>query len=310
MAGGRRAGLAVAAVLLGFSLSSCSQSGDQQVSLCGPAGTLRVGYVGADEGRARGGQAVLPEHEISRVRDLLILAGRCEVQLEPVASPEQARQRLLHGSWDAAFLPPGLAALAIEGRGASDYNLLRPLGRRQNSRSVLLVRSDSKVTSLAQLRGSRLGLLPRGSLTGYYLPLYNLHGLTLASVHYALSYPELLEGLRSGQLDVIAWDAALPAPGPDVRPLHEDVNAIPLGALVLSQQLVAADHQPFLRALDASAAELPVQLGYVAGVLPEPQELRRLRNVVNSVESWDLPLEGQPYAVFGQRQPMAAQETR
>ena len=181
-------------------LPCCGQPQQAGVSLCGPSGQLRVGYVGADEGRARGGQAVLPDYEISRVRDLLMAASRCEVQLEPVASPEQARQRLQQGQWDAAFLPAGLAALAIEGSGPSDYNLLRPLGRRQNSRSQLLVRSDSKATGLAQLRGARLGLLPRGSLTGYYLPLYNLHGLNLASVHYALSYAELLEKLLRGEI--------------------------------------------------------------------------------------------------------------
>lgn len=297
---------AAAALLLAvLSLSACRRDQASQVRLCGSAGQLRVGFVGAEEGRARGGQAVLSDPDIARVRDLLTVASRCEVLLEPVVSPEQARQRLSRGDWDVAFLPAGLAALALEGSGGGDYNLVRPLGQRSQSRSQLLVPAGSARRTPQQLQGARLGLLPRGSLTGFYLPLYNLHGLSLRSVHYALSYSELLEQLRAGKLDVIAWDAALPDPGADMRVLSEDQNVIPVGALVLSQALVAADHQPFLRVLDQSAAQLPPGLGYVAGVLPEAQQLQRLRAVITNVESWNLPLDGQPYAVYGRKQQLA-----
>jgi phosphonate transport system substrate-binding protein len=298
----RRPLLAVASML--WLLTGCGQPPSAQVSLCGSAGQLRVGYVAADEGRGGAGQAGLLDPDISRLRDLLTIASRCEVSLEPVASPEQARQRLGAGEWDLAFLPPGLAALAIERSGNRDYSLLRPLGQRSQSRSQLLVSSGSDRRTLAQLNGARLGLLPRGSLTGFYLPLYNLHGLRLQSVHYALSYRELLDQLRAGGLDVIAWDASLPDPGGDVRVIVDDPNSIPVGALVLSQALVAADHQPFLKLLDQSAAQLPPALGYVAGVLPEAQRLQRLRTVVASVESWTLPLEGRPYGVYGRKQPL------
>ena len=63
--------------------SACRAQSPQQVSLCGPTGQLRVGFVGADEGRARGGQAVLSDQEIGRLRDRLTVASQCEVQLEP-----------------------------------------------------------------------------------------------------------------------------------------------------------------------------------------------------------------------------------
>jgi phosphonate transport system substrate-binding protein len=297
--------LVVASMLWG--LAGCGQQPSEQVSLCGPVAQLRVGYVGAEEGRDLEGQAVLPDSDISRLRDLLTIASRCEVSLEPVASPEQARQRLGAGEWDVAFLPPGLAALAMQGSDQRGYSLLRPLGQRSQSRSQLLVPSGSNRRTLAQLNGARLGLLPRGSLTGFYLPLYNLHGLRLQSVHYALSYRELLDQLRAGKLDVIAWDASLPDPGTDVRVIVDDPNLIPVGALVLSQPLVAADHQPFLKLLDQSAPQLPPSLGYVAGVLPEAQGLQRLRTVVTNVESWTLPLKGQPYAVYGRKQQLNAE---
>lgn len=292
----------LAALAMALGLMGCGQQPSARVSLCGPAGQLRVGFVGAEEGRGSSGAAVLTDQDISRLRDLLTVASQCEVMLEPVASPEQAHQRLGASEWDVAFLPPGLAALALESSANRGYSLLRPLGQRSQSRSQLLVRASSDRRAVADLKGARLGLLPRGSLTGFYLPLYNLHGLSLQSVHYALSYQELLDQLRKGQLDVIAWDAALPDPGGDVRVIVNDPNLIPVGALVLSQPLVAADHQPFLKLLDESAAQLPPSLGYVAGVLPEAQPLQRLRTVVTNVESWTLPLEGQPYAVYGRKQ--------
>ena len=300
--------LAVASML--WSLAGCGQQQVAQVSLCGPSGQLRVGYVGAEEGRGLAGQAVLPDADISRLRDLLTVASRCEVSLEPVVSPEQARQRLGAGEWDMAFLPPGLAALAMEGADQRNYSLLRPLGQRSQSRSQLLVPAGSERRTLAQLNGARLGLLPRGSLTGFYLPLYNLHGLRLQSVHYSLSYRELLDQLHAGKLDVIAWDASLPDPGRDVRVVVSDGNTIPVGALVMSQALVAADHQPFLRVLDQSSAQLPPALGYVSAVLPEVSRLERLRTVIASVEGWNLPQAGKPYAVYGRKQVLAPREER
>jgi phosphonate transport system substrate-binding protein len=285
-------------------LSGCKRFDKDQVSICGPTGQLRVGYVGAHEGRQLESQTVLANQEIEKIRELLTVASQCDVVLEPVVSPEQAYVRLSAGQWDAAFLPPGLTALSLENRGGSHYSLLRSLGRRQDSWSVLLVQSGSSYQSIKQLGKARLGLLPRGALSGFYLPLYNLHGLRFASVHYALSYEELLEQLRTNKLDVIAWDRALPDPGGDVRPIFEDENRIPLGAFVLSQQLVARNYQPFLKSLDENASLLPPRLGYVSGQLPETKDLYRLRSIVDNVESWDLPQEGLPYDVYGVKKPL------
>jgi hypothetical protein len=41
--------------------------------------------------------------------------------------------------------------------------------------------------------------------------------------------------------------------------------------------------------------------------LPEAQRLQRLRTVVTNVESWTLPLKGQPYAVYGRKQQLNAE---
>jgi len=284
-------------ICLAVLLAACQGPSSTKVSLCGPSGSLRVGYVGAAEGRVSRESDVISVDDLEQMRTLMTLASRCDVQFEPMLSPERARQRLQNGEWDLAFLPPGLTAVAMQ-RGL-DHQPVRQLMRRNQSSSALLVSETSPARSLADLNGLRLGLLPRGSLTGFYLPLYNLHGLKFSQVRYANSYDDLLNLLRNGEVDVIAWDAGLADQVDGVRRLSEDSHDIPQGALVLSQSLISDDHKPLLSVLDESAAQMPVTLGYASGVLPAPQTYHSLREIVRHVEGWTLPLEGQPYTVYG-----------
>lgn len=285
--------------VLALLATACAQQQDSQTALCGSAGRLRVGVVGAEEGRTRSSATLLSDQDQFRLRELLTVSSRCEVQLEPVLSPEQARMRLKNREWDLAFLPPGLTAFALDQDGT--YGLVRQLGRRQNSRSQLLVRRESRYRSRADLRGQRIGLLPRGSLTGFYLPLFNLHGLNFSQVRYALSYADLLNLLRSGEVDVIAWDGALPLGDVDARVVYEDAHAIPLGAMAISQSLLQSNYQNFLAQLDQNVSQLPATLGYSTGVIPELQSLQELSAIVANVESWSLPRTGEPYAVYGKK---------
>ena len=282
---------------LTLALSACADGPSDQQALCGEGGRLRVGLVGSEEGRRGSAGVILAEREQFKLRELLTASSRCDVLLEPVLSSEQARLRLRNREWDLAFLPPGLTAVALEQEG--QFSLVRQLGRRQNSKSQLIVRADSRFKTRADLRGARLGLLPRGSLTGFYLPLFNLYGLTLSQVGYELTYQDLMLGLQNGEFDVIAWDGALPAKGSNIRVIHEDTHAIPLGALVLSQRLLAQDYKPFVQKLDDNVSQLPSSLGYATGVIPDLLILQELRAIVSNVEGWSLPQTGQPYVVYG-----------
>mgnify|MGYP001331808254 CR=1 FL=1 len=286
-----------AVVSLALFLTGCHGSVPEGVALCGPSGSLRVGYVGAAEGQVLDVSQVISDSDQERMRTLMTVAGRCDVQFEPLLSPERARLRLQAGHWDLAFLPPGLTALAMQP--GVDGQPVRSLTRPNASRSALLVSAGSPFRALQDLNERRLGLLPRGSLTGFYLPLYNLHGLRLKEVRYAISYSALLSLLRAGDVDAIAWDVGLPSPGEDVRVLAEDSHDIPSGAMVLSQALVNADHKSLLATLDSSAAEMPKELGYASSVLPSPQTYQTLKDIVSHVEGWTLPEEGRPYTVFG-----------
>ena len=237
--------------------------------------------------------------ELERLKQLFTLASQCPVQLEPVPSTERARSLLLSQQWDVAILPPGLTALALADSG---YVAIRPLGRANDARSVVLVRTDSGLEGRGALNNKRIGLLPRGSLTGFYLPLFNLHGLTLNSVSYDLSYPDLMAALLGNEVDAIAWDSAVPFDEEQVRILHRDDHPIPRGAMVMRQSLVARNHQPMLNTLDEAVAQWPSSVGYAPGILPDQKSLQQLRGLIQSVEAWTLPLDGQRYAVFGRKE--------
>ena len=113
---------------------------------------------------------------------------------------------------------------------------MRPLGEaaRLPSLPPLGPRARAVSASSLDLNGARIsGLLPRGSLTGFYLPLYNLPRVfsLVVGCRYALDYASASGGGCSG-------GGFVPSPGmrpcrspeaPSVRRLHVDDHAIPLG---------------------------------------------------------------------------------
>ncbi|MCP9916430.1 phosphate/phosphite/phosphonate ABC transporter substrate-binding protein [Cyanobium sp. ATX 6F1] len=286
------------AVLIGLFLAGCSGQPGAGPPFCGASGELRVGVVGVIEGAADAKEGLLDQAQAFELKDQLTAASRCEVQMEPVRSPDLARSRLSAQAWDLAFLPPGLMAFALELK--PPYVPIRTLGTTRESRSSIVVPQQGEIRSRVQLKGARLGLLPRGSLTGFYLPLYNLHGLQLSEVVYALDYSSLLQMLASGRVDAIAWDEARPEPTPPVRRIVTDTHAIPMGSMVVKQELTSGSLAGLLAILDDSARDFPSGLGYVPGTpSPEGQRVQELRAIVTHVESWQLPEEGKPYRVFG-----------
>lgn len=286
------------AVLAG-GLLGCSSGERATPSLCGPSGQLKVGLVGGTEGSVAGSEGRFPEGQIFDLRDQLMAASRCPVVVEPVQSTDLARARLVAQEWDMGFLPPGLMAFSMEQ--SPPYVPLRTLGAPRQSRSSIVVPVGSPISTVRDLEGARVGLLPRGSLAGFYLPLYNLHGLRLSQVVYGLDFYSLLALLEKGAVDAIAWDEALPEPS---RPLHRvltDGHTLPLGSLVVREGLARQDLSSLLRSVDASARDLPPALGYVAGETRQQATVPALRAIVRNVESWQLPQNGQSYRVYAPR---------
>lgn len=283
--------LPVALLLVG-----CRPDQEETGSVCGTSGRLKVGVVGSTEGDETVAAERLDDATLFGLRDRLMAASRCEVEVEPVQSPEQAHQRLSTRAWDLAFLPPGLMALAMDG--PNPYRPVRTLGTPRRSRSSIVVRADSAIQERRHLEATRLGLLPRGSLSGFYLPLYNLHGVSLAKVVYAPDYAGLLGLLARREVDAIAWDESRPDPSLPLRRVLVDQRPIPLGAMVIREELSGPGLAGLLRALDADAASMAPALAYVAGQEPQDTGTTGLRAVIANVERWTLPRDGHPHHVF------------
>lgn len=282
---------------LALLLAGCQRGEEGTASVCGASGRLKVGVVGSIEGDETVAAQRLDAATLFGLRDRLMAASRCEVELEPVQSPEQAHQRLTDQAWDLAFLPPGLMAFAMDR--PTPYRPVRLLGTPRRSRSSIVVRADSSIQERRHLEAARLGLLPRGSLTGFYLPLYNLHGVSLAKVVYASDYAGLLQLLGKGVVDAIAWDESRSDPPLPLRRVLVDQRPIPLGALVIREDLSGPGLAGLLRSLDADAVSLAPALSYVAGEEPQQDNSTAgLRAVIATVERWTLPLDGQPYHVY------------
>ena len=116
---------------------------------------------------------------------------RAHVEIEPTFNERKALERIQSQAWSLVLAAPGVAAIAI-----SDFQYI-PLFPMQediiNLRSILVVRNDSPILELKQLEGKTIALGQVGSTTGYYFPIYNLYGLTLAEVLLAPTPKTILE---------------------------------------------------------------------------------------------------------------------
>ena len=123
---------------------------------------------------------------------------RAFVELEPAFNELSAVTQVQRQAWSMVFAPPGLAAIAIA---EQNYAPIFPMQGVQNTRSVIIVREDSNIQTLADLQQKIIALGEPGSATGYYLPLYDLYGLTLAEVKFAPTPKTILEWLANNTID-------------------------------------------------------------------------------------------------------------
>ena len=121
------------------------------------------------------------------------------VQLEPAYNERKALERLKSQAWLIVFAPPGLAAIAMT---KYRYLPVTSLVGVSSRRSVLVVLKDSPAQTLESLAGKTLAIGQPGSAVGYYLPIFNLYGLTLASLEIPGTPKAILEAIAQGEADV------------------------------------------------------------------------------------------------------------
>lgn len=120
------------------------------------------------------------------------------IELEPVLNEIRAIEQVERGIWSIVFAPPGLAAIAIE---KSQYTPIFPMQYLANLRSLIVVKSDSQIQNIQDLHSKTIGLGQPGSAAGYYMPLYDLYGLTLTEIKFSATPKQTLEWLSEDQID-------------------------------------------------------------------------------------------------------------
>lgn len=178
-----RRALFFASLFLPVLLKGCNSRQEQE-----PLSKLVVGVVSYDAG------ANFLE-KFDRFREYLASATQSVVELEPAFNELKAVEQIERQIWSMVFAPPGIAAIAI---GSEQYQPMFALQGSNNERSVLLVRADSAIQSLGDLANQIVALGEPGSATGYYLPLYDLYGLTLQEIRFAPTPKAVLEWLNQG----------------------------------------------------------------------------------------------------------------
>ncbi|MBD1873137.1 PhnD/SsuA/transferrin family substrate-binding protein [Nodosilinea sp. FACHB-131] len=264
-----------------------------QASGCGTAKVsdqplrLTIGLVSYDDGASS-----LEKYQ--RFQTYLAEQLKAVVELEPVFNEIRAVEQIRDANWSLVFAPSGLAAIAMA---EANYLPIFPMLGAPNQKSVLVVRNDSPFQALGDLANQTLALGEAGSATGYYLPLYDLYGLTLKAIEFASTPATALEWIAGGRVTAGAMSEDSfqqyrnAFAGDTFRILHTS-RAIPPGAVLISPNVDRNQQQYLERAMQNAPSNLTADAGYIPNA--PPPDLSQLIALVNKVRPLESRVKEQP----------------
>ena len=210
------------------------------------------------------------------------------VELEPTYNELQAVEQIQRNNWSIVFAPPGLAAIAI---GQEQYIPIFSLeGINSVKRSVIVVREESPVQDLASLANKVVALGKPGSAAGYYLPLYDLYGLTLAEVRLAPTPKTILEWLSQQEVDAGALSEEdferyrQEFGSTSFRILHQS-RSIPPGVVLLGPSVERNRQEHIIEVMKEAPSSLIGDAGYVpTTTVPDYEQFIQLIEKVRPLE--------------------------
>ncbi|WP_414625032.1 phosphate/phosphite/phosphonate ABC transporter substrate-binding protein [Calothrix sp. CCY 0018] len=245
------------------------------------------------------GQGKQTVERLSGFREYLSEKLQTIIELEPAFNERIAVERMKRKSWSLVFSTPGLAAMSIANY---QYWSMFPLELDQASRSVIVVNQSSPLNKLQDLRNKKLALGQQGSATGYYFPLYNLYGLTLASIQFASTAKISLEWLSNGEVDAAAlsleefnfYKSKLDSS--QFRILFTDSHSVPSGSLLCSP-LVEKKRADLIRNhLKKAPNSLIQQANYIPNA--SPPDYKYMISVVQRVNAIAKNIDSKPVRLF------------
>lgn len=249
-------------------------------------GQLTIGVINYDED-----EQIINRFE--RLKRYLAQKIRSHVRLEPVFNENKAIERIRSRAWSLVFAPPGVAATAIA---QYQYLPLFPLVGVSNLRSVFVVRKDNTYKELKQLQGQIVALGQPGSAEGYYFPLYNLYGLTLAEILFAPTPRTVLELVQEGKavagavsMEQLNFHSKQFSPT-EFRILYTDPHYVPPGVVLIGSS-VERNTQEFIRKfMSEFPSAFAREIGYIPnGEVPDYRYMitvtERVRTIVSNLQS-------------------------
>ncbi|MDJ0619721.1 MAG: PhnD/SsuA/transferrin family substrate-binding protein [Calothrix sp. MO_192.B10] len=222
------------------------------------------------------------------------------VEIEPTFNERKALERIQSKAWSLVFAPPGVAAYAIS---KFQYIPIFPMQEDiTNLRSILVVRNNSPISNLKQLEGKAVALGQVGSATGYYFPIYNLYGLTLAEVLLAPTPKTILEWVAqekvvAGALSTKEFNLYSPQFSPtEFRILYTDSHLVPPSSVLLSPIIDRTYQNRIIKFMKDAPPDLVQETGYIPNASVPNYEY--MISVVERVRSIATHLYNKPARLF------------
>ncbi|MGF1459125.1 MAG: phosphate/phosphite/phosphonate ABC transporter substrate-binding protein [Leptolyngbyaceae cyanobacterium] len=266
-----------------LSLGSCNQS----ATVSGGPSRLVIGVVSYNQG-------VDSVEAYAPFEQYLEEALGTQVEFEPVFNELRAVEQIESQAWDLAFAPAGLAAIAVDD---AQYVPLFPLQGNPKQRSLVIVPTESNAQTLSDLANQAIALGEPGSATGYYLPLYDLYGMTLAEIRFAPTPKTVLdwvdtEDVAAGALSEENFQQY--RNGFDTgrfRVLHE-TRVVNNGAVLLSPAIERNQQRLIEDAMQAAPSNIAFDAGYIANA--PPPAFDQLIQLVDKVRPLEKQVQQQP----------------
>lgn len=228
----------------------------------------------------------------ARFKDYLAERLQAVIELEPAFNELQAVEQIQRQNWSLVFASSGLVAIAID---EAQYVPIFPIQGPANLRSVIVTPSEGNIETLADLFDQPVALGEPGSATGYYLPLYDLYGLTLAEIRFAPTPKSVLDWIQSGEVAAGALSATdyerYRSEFPGLKVIHES-RIVPPGAVLLGPTV----DRTLQQLIETAMREAPSSLVADAGYLPKAQlpKFDQLVELVNKVRPLEQKVRQQP----------------
>jgi phosphonate transport system substrate-binding protein len=220
------------------------------------------------------------------------------IELEPAYNELQAVRQIERQVWDVVFAPPGLAAIAISEK---EYLSLLPQTGGETERSVIVVRQDSSIQKINNLANQTVALGQEGSAAGYYLPLYNMYGMTLASIRFAPTPKTSLDWVSKGEVAAGALSLAeferyrSEFSDTPLRILYRDTHRVPSGAVLVGPNVDRNEQEQIRQALEVAPAPVAAAADYVPNAQPPDYSylikvVKRVRPIAKRIKEKPAPL--------------------